>query len=143
MSLDWVLDLLVAGLLLATIAYCALLHRRLRLLRGGERAELARFVEAFDHAVRRAGGAIEGLGRASEEAAARLAGPTGEAARLAHDLRLLVERGERVADRLAAAASDDGRSRAPVPAPSGRGAAAAATVQPDATELRRVLEALR
>jgi Domain of unknown function (DUF6468) len=148
MSLDWVLDLLVAGLLLATIAYCALLHRRLRLLRGGDRAELAGFLEAFGRAIRRAEAAIKGLGRASGEAAARLAGPTEEAARLAHELRRLVERGERLAERFAAASARIDEPPPPVSAaPPGRRRAttspAAAATEPDPDELRRVLEALR
>lgn len=106
MTAGLVLDLLIAGLLAAAVAYGAVLNRRLgRLRRDG--AELKTVIGDLDAVVERAEAGIAALKAARGPVEARpLQGTAeGQARELTDDLRFLIERGEAVADRLEAAAS--------------------------------------
>lgn len=106
MTAGLVVDLLIAGLLVATVAYGAVLNRRLgRLRRDG--AELKTVIGDLDAVVERAEAGIAALkaARSPVEARPPLGAAGGPARELADDLRFLIERGEAVADRLETAAS--------------------------------------
>ncbi|MGQ3075747.1 MAG: DUF6468 domain-containing protein, partial [Ferrovibrionaceae bacterium] len=66
-----ILDLIVAGLLVATIWYCVLLNRRLTTLRDAQ-VEMQRLIQEFDRATQTAQGSISDLRRASEKAGSEL-----------------------------------------------------------------------
>ncbi|MBT6116335.1 MAG: hypothetical protein HOH66_00535 [Rhodospirillaceae bacterium] len=120
MTLGIALDLLIVCLLVATVAYAAILNRRLvRLRRDGK--ELHAAVASFDAVIERAEASIAALKAAGGSAAGRPADGLAESAggELADDLRFLIERGEAVADRLEAAASDARDRSGAVELPSG------------------------
>ncbi|MFQ5784692.1 MAG: DUF6468 domain-containing protein [Alphaproteobacteria bacterium] len=111
MTVTLVLDGVIVVLLAATIAYCVILNRRLGELRGGH-AEFIKLVESFNAATERAETSIAGLREASAEKGGILDQRIEAAQALCDDLSFLVERGERVADRLA---SGSGGGTAPPP----------------------------
>ncbi len=92
-------DVLVAGLLLATIAFAVVLNRRLDALRGA-RAEIERLLRDFAAATEQAERGIaelrEAAGAAGETLCQRIETGTG----LADDLMFLIERGTGLAQRL-------------------------------------------
>ena len=71
MTLAILLDIVVAVLLAATIAYAAVLNRRLGTWRR-ERAELGKLIVAFNEAAVQAQAGIAGLKKAGEETGAGL-----------------------------------------------------------------------
>ncbi len=100
-SLSMFIELVVGGLLVATITYCYLLDRRLRMLRDGE-GDLKQIVVALDRATTRAQGAITDL-RVSCDALTRdMERDLKKARGLADELALMVEAGDHIADRLGA-----------------------------------------
>jgi len=110
--LSLIIDLVVAGLLVATIVYASVLNRKLATLRSSkqEMESLAgRLVESTQHAER----ALADLKSAANETGDQLERRVGEARNLVDDLRFLVDKGSGLADRLA---SDIDKSRQ-----SGRG----------------------
>ena len=135
MTLSIILDLVVAGLLVATIAYATLLDRRIRQLRSA-RAEIETMVVGFNTATARAESAIGDLKEGTESGARELKPLMATARQIADDLQFLVERGNELADRL-----DVGVSAARAAAPKGSlkpavrsSAAKAAPSVPDKTE---------
>jgi uncharacterized protein DUF6468 len=99
MTLSIALDIVVAVLLVATIAYATVLDRRFRMLRSA-RAEIEGAVVGFNVATARAESAIGDL-KAGTEAGTRELKPLMATARqIADDLAFLVERGNELADRL-------------------------------------------
>jgi hypothetical protein len=110
-TLSLALDVVVAGLLIATIAYAAVLDRRIRQLRA-TRAELETMVVGFNTATARAESAIGDLKSGTEAGSRELKPLIATARQIADDLQFLVERGNELADRL-----DVGISAARVAAP--------------------------
>lgn len=109
-----IIDLVVAGLLVATIVYCSVLNRKLATLRSSkqEMESLAgRLVESTQHAER----ALADLKSAANDTGEQLERRVAEARNLVDDLRFLVDKGSGLADRLA---SDIDKGR-----PSGSGKA--------------------
>jgi hypothetical protein len=98
-TISIVLDVLVAGLLIATIAYAAVLDRRIRQLRS-TRAELETMVVGFNTATARAESAIGDLKMGTEAGSRELKPLMANARQIADDLTFLVERGNELADRL-------------------------------------------
>lgn len=98
-SFALLVDLVVAGLLLATIVFAVVLNRRLDALRGA-RAEFERLLRDFSAATERAERGIaelrEAAGAAGETLGQRIETGTG----LADDLMFLIERGTGLAERL-------------------------------------------
>lgn len=99
MTLSIILDIVVAGLLVATIAYATILDRRIRQLRSA-RAEIETMVVGFNTATARAESAIGDLKEGTEAGARELKPLMATARQIADDLQFLVERGNELADRL-------------------------------------------
>ncbi|MEY4682399.1 MAG: hypothetical protein RLZZ276_4048 [Pseudomonadota bacterium] len=121
-----ILDILVAGLLLATIAFAWRLERRIALLRS-EKAQFAQLMADFTQATARAEAGVRALEAAAADAGRGLEGLVARAHGLREDLVYMIERAEPIADRLSPVA----RAEAPV-APAARPAARpeAATARP-------------
>jgi hypothetical protein len=92
-------DAVVAALLVATIAYAAVLNRRLGVLRG-DRAKLDELVQGLTVAAQRAEAGVAGLREAAGDAGQSLERRIEEAKRLRDDLAYMLERGGGIADRL-------------------------------------------
>lgn len=103
------LDCLIAGLLVVTIVLAMILNRRFAGLRR-DRAEFATIAEEFHRTVASAGDSVGRL----KATTAELEAENRRAAQHEDDLRLLIERADKAADRLEAAV------RANRPAASGR-----------------------
>jgi len=99
MTLLVVLDILVAGLLAATIGFCVVLNRRLAALRRNE-TELKQVLAQFNQAAERAESGIARLKEVSTETAATLRERIGEARALRDDLAFVAERSDRIASEL-------------------------------------------
>jgi hypothetical protein len=112
-----ILDILVAGLLLATIAFAWRLERRISLLRS-EKAQFAQLMADFTQATARAEAGVRALEAAAADAGRGLEGLVARAHGLREDLVYMIERAEPIADRLSPVA----RAEAPV-APAARPAA--------------------
>lgn len=100
MMLNLAVDLLVAGLLIATIVYCFLLNRRLDGLRAGH-AELRGLIADFNKATEKARSGVANMKAAAEDAGRNLQEQTSKARGLADELAFMNETGGRLADRLA------------------------------------------
>ncbi|HTI88429.1 MAG TPA: DUF6468 domain-containing protein [Alphaproteobacteria bacterium] len=124
MTLSLLLDVVVAALLVATIAYAAVLDRRIRQLKSA-RGELETMVVGFNAATARAETAIGELKAGTEGGSRELKPLVATGRQLADDLSYLIERGNELADRL-----DAGVSAARQSAPKGR---AVPAVQPAAS----------
>jgi hypothetical protein len=98
-TLSLVLDVIVAGLLIATIAYAAVLDRRIRQLRA-TRVELETMVVGFNAATARAESAIGDLKSGTEAGGRELKPLIATGRQIADDLQFLIERGNELADRL-------------------------------------------
>lgn len=94
-----VLEIIVCLFLAATIAYCAVLDRKLRAMRAGQDG-MRELVGELNAATQRAAGAIDGLKRASEESGEELAERIRRARGLADELSLMLESGNSIAERL-------------------------------------------
>jgi len=93
------MDVVVSALLVATIAYAAVLDRRIRQLRQA-RGELEAMVVGFNAATARAESAIGDLKMGTEAGSRELKPLVATARQVADDLSFLVERGNELADRL-------------------------------------------
>lgn len=124
-----ILDLIVAGLLVATIWYCVLLNRRLTTLRDAQ-VEMQRLIQEFDRATQTAQGSISDLRRASEKAGSELQARIDAAKEIGDELAYAVEAGNRLAERLTERVTD-ARRTAPAPVvPGGLPPAAAMPAAP-------------
>jgi hypothetical protein len=132
MTTALLIDLLLAGLLVATIVYAVILNRRLGAFRQGKE-ELRALIVEFNAATERARVGMDELREASEGMGQSLHATLGEARALRDDLGFLVERGAVVADRLV----HDVRARRE-PAPAAKPAA-----NDPADSLRKILESTR
>lgn len=95
MTLSLILDLVVAGLLVVTIAYAVLLNRRIGTLRR-DKSELQALALNFAESTARAEDSIGRLKKTADE----LKGRVSEARSLRDDLAFLTDRGGSTADRL-------------------------------------------
>lgn len=109
--LESLTDLILAGLLLATIAACAVVYVRLRRLRT-ERGEMEGFIASLIEASARAEAAIAGLREVSVELEQGLSGQIGQAQLRCAELNRLIENGGRVAKRMETAFYQGARSLA-------------------------------
>jgi len=91
MSPGLAVELVLLVLLAATIAYCAVLNRKLTRLRGAQ-DELRDIVDELSATTQNAQAAIQGLRETTDEAEARLADKLHKAKLLTNELSLLVER---------------------------------------------------
>ncbi len=99
MPLSLLIDIVVAGLLVAMIGYAISLNRRLALLRQ-DRDELERLAAEFAGATARADDGVRQLKRSAEDLGKKIDERIQKAESLRDDLVFLIERGDTVADRL-------------------------------------------
>jgi len=92
-------DIVVAALLVTTIAYAAVLNRRLGVLRN-DRDKFQELIQSLTVAAQRAEAGIAGLKLAAEDVGRRLEKKIEEGQGLRDDLSYMLERGGGVADRL-------------------------------------------
>ena len=97
------LDLLVVVLLTAACVYCMVLNRKLTAMRRAQ-AELSAAIETFDRASRRTAESIRKIEGFGVEDAQAIISATARAEVLSSELSIMVSAGERIADRLDAAA---------------------------------------
>ncbi|MDZ4369194.1 MAG: DUF6468 domain-containing protein [Afipia sp.] len=116
LPLGVLLEAIVCLFLVATIAYCAMLDRRLRAMRSGQDG-LRDLVRDLNAATTQAASAIGNLKKASAATGEDLGEGIRRARALADELALMIEAGDRIADRL-------GRSdRPPIVRPAAQAAA--------------------
>ena len=96
-----VVEVVLTLLLAATVAYCAVLERRLRRLRS-DQAALTQTVEALNAGIARAQSSLFALRSAAAEAGEALEGNAGKARALADELSVMLAAGERIAARIEA-----------------------------------------
>lgn len=95
----WLLDIVVAALLAVTLFHAVRLERALGAVRR-DRAALAQMLEGFDTSTRQAESGIDRLRGLADGAGQQIAKEVQAAAALRDDLAFLIERGERLADRV-------------------------------------------
>lgn len=122
MTVSLIAEFLVAVLLVATIVFCFSLNRRLGSLRDSQ-DEMRQLIGDFDRAISEARVGIANLKQAGDEADVKLQERIKQARGLADELSFLVDRGDRLAERLA--------GERPAPAPR--------TAAPVAEETERTL----
>lgn len=116
MIVEFLLEALVAGLLVVTVGYCWQLNRRLVALRGAQ-GELGRLLQEFGRATHSAQTAISELKSASVETAQQLEERVRKARALCDELSVMTQAGNGLAERLErgstrrAAEDDGGRPR--------------------------------
>jgi hypothetical protein len=98
-ALGLILNIVIAGLLVANIAYCWVLNKRIKILQDGK-SELANLLQYFDEATERASESIVALQTASKKIGESMQGKIDKANFLMDDLAFMVEKGNAVADRL-------------------------------------------
>jgi hypothetical protein len=98
-NLDWVLELVLVGLLGLTMVHAIRLERALRALRS-DRAAFGEAIAGFDDSTRQAELGMVKLQAATAESAQMVARRVEQATSLRDDLAFLTERGEALADRL-------------------------------------------
>jgi hypothetical protein len=106
--MQWALELVLVGLLAATLFHAVRLERALGVLKR-DRAALEDLIASFNASTRQAEAGIDRLRAAADGAGRQLARQLEASAGLKDDLTLLTQRGERLADRL------DGQVRASRP----------------------------
>lgn len=104
--LKMILDIMVAGLLAATIFYCRKLNFRIKLLQDSK-SELAQLIKQFDEATGTAVASIQEIHRASRKIGENIQGKLDKANYLANDLEFMIERANKTADKIAKQISDD------------------------------------
>jgi hypothetical protein len=101
MTLNIILDVVVAGLLVATIAYAALLSRRLGALRN-DKQQLEALVSSLDTSSQRAEGSIAALRETAERIGQQLQQRIDQGKALQGDLSYIIDLGGGLADRMEA-----------------------------------------
>jgi hypothetical protein len=117
MTLNIILDIVVAGLLLTTIAYAILLSRRLGALRN-DKQQLEALVASLDTSSQRAEASITALKEAAERVGQQLQQRVDQGKALQGDLSYIIDLGGGLADRLEGtirARRDDGRAAPDLP----------------------------
>lgn len=101
-----ILDVVIAGLLIATIVYAIMLNRRIKSLRDS-RDELADLIRGLNDATANAEAGVRGLRKAAGETGENLQRAIDKGGKLAEELRFMIESGESLADRLGAVSVSD------------------------------------
>ncbi|MDF1793183.1 MAG: DUF6468 domain-containing protein [Thalassobaculaceae bacterium] len=122
-----ILDVLLIILLLATIVYAVVLHRRLAMLRS-EKEGLETFLERMSQATAKADASLKGIRQAAEQTQTLLNEPIVKAQALRDELLFLIERADGTAERIADATS--GKPQPAEAAPARRPARRAPPAQP-------------
>ncbi|PHQ71276.1 MAG: hypothetical protein COB93_03535 [Sneathiella sp.] len=98
-SVDFLLNILLVGLLLATIGYCALLNKRLSVLRGAHQ-ELRDLSAAFDQSIVKSRLGVNELKLVAESAGREIKAEISQAKDLIEELQMINASSTRIADRL-------------------------------------------
>jgi Domain of unknown function (DUF6468) len=98
-GMEWILEVVLVLLLAATLFHAVRLERALGVLKR-DRVELQELVASFNDSTRQAEAGIERLRRAADGAGQQIARQVDAALSLKDDLALLIERGDRLADRI-------------------------------------------
>lgn len=98
-SFQWLIELVLLGLLVLTMVHAIRLERSLGAVRQ-DRATLADLAGSFDAGAREAAAGVERLRTLADDAGRAVSRQVDAAVTLKDDLAFLVERGERLADRL-------------------------------------------
>jgi Domain of unknown function (DUF6468) len=98
-GVEWLLEIVLAGLLAATLFHALRLERALGVLKR-DRAALEELVAGFNASTRQAESGIDRLRSAADGAGRQIAKQIESAATLKDDLMFLTDRGERLADRI-------------------------------------------
>lgn len=106
MSFSLFLDIIIVMLLVATIVYAVLLNAKLKTLRDSKK-EMSRFVQAFNEATVRAETGIPKLRKATDAVGADLKDILHKAQMIRDDLAFMIEKADKVADRLERNISED------------------------------------
>ncbi len=99
MEFSLIIDAIIAILLVATIAYAAVLNRKLGVLRDGK-AEMEALIASFSESTERAGSGVESLKREAGRSGEALQNRMEAARGLVDDLGFLIETGTKLAERL-------------------------------------------
>lgn len=99
LPLDFLLNLFLVGLLLATIGYCAMLNKRLSNMRDAH-AELRQLTEEFDKALVRSKTGVEELKSLAATTGKQFNTEIKQAKELIEELQLINASSTRIADRL-------------------------------------------
>ncbi|HYD30404.1 MAG TPA: DUF6468 domain-containing protein [Azospirillaceae bacterium] len=115
------LDLVIVGLLVATITYAVILNRQLTQLRES-RGELEMLVRGFAEATSRAEVGVKAMKKTAGEAGEALQSTIEKAHSLRDELQLIIETADSLANRLESATSGRGTAAAvsPPPRPAGQ-----------------------
>ena len=97
--MEWILELALVALLAATLFHAVRLERALGILKR-DRVQLQELIAGFNTSTRQAEIGIERLRAAVDGAGQQVANRVDAALSLKDDLTLLIERGDRLADRL-------------------------------------------
>ncbi|MDF2365996.1 DUF6468 domain-containing protein [Sneathiella sp.] len=97
--LDFLLNLFLVGLLLATIGYCAVLNKRLSTMRDAH-AELRQLTEEFDKALIRSKSGVDELKLLAATTGKQFNAEIKQAKELIEELQLINASSTRIADRL-------------------------------------------
>ncbi len=98
-SMEWMLEIVLVGMLGATLFHAVRLERALGVLKR-DRATLEALVAGFNTSTRQAENGIERLRAAADGAGRQVARQAEAALALKDDLAFLMDRGERLADRM-------------------------------------------
>lgn len=93
------LDVLIAVLLVATVIYCFLLHRRLGSLRDDQES-LEKIVTSLNVAIQQAEHTVSGLRNAAKESGTALQKKINQSREILDELSVIVDSGGHIADRL-------------------------------------------
>jgi chromosome segregation ATPase len=98
-SMQWLLEVLLIGLLIITLFHALRLEKALGVLRR-DRASLEELISGFNDSTRQAEGGIDRLRAVADGAGRQIARHVDQAKALKNDLAFLSERGEKLADQL-------------------------------------------
>ncbi len=98
-AMEWLLEIALVALLAATLFHAVRLERALGVLKR-DRSALQDLIDGFNASTRQAELGIERLRGAAEGTGLQIAGQLDAAASLKDDLTLLIDRGDRLADRI-------------------------------------------
>src|SRR3954466_7912666 len=98
-AMEWLLEIALVALLAATLFHAVRLERALGVLKR-DRSALQELIDGFNASTRQAELGIERLRGAAEGAGRQMAGQLDVAMALKDDLALLIDRGDRLANRM-------------------------------------------
>lgn len=101
-TLDVLLNLVMAGLLLATLIYCLKLNKRIKILQDSK-SELARIIREFDQSTQRATQNINEIHAATMRISENIQHKIDKANYLADDLEMMIDKGNKLAGKTDAA----------------------------------------